>query len=125
MIVHHVGIICNKDAAQAIWDLLNIVTNVRSDHKYVPEFDCDCIMLGGIELVIPKGGKLLERLNQYGASIHHVAVKVQDARAASNKLRESGIKLVQEDPVVGVGDILVNFIHPSVYGIMIELVQEV
>lgn len=63
-------------------------------------------------------------LEKRGAGIHHVAVRVDDIRAAISRLKESGARLIDESPRVGAGGCLVAFVHPSAAGgVLLELVE--
>ena len=63
-------------------------------------------------------------LEKRGAGIHHVAVRVDDIRAAISRLKESGARLIDETPRVGAGGCLVAFVHPSAAGgVLLELVE--
>ncbi len=63
-------------------------------------------------------------LQKRGAGIHHIAVRVEDIRAALARLREQGARLIDETPRVGAGGCLVAFVHPaSAGGVLLELVQ--
>lgn len=63
-------------------------------------------------------------LEKRGAGIHHVAVRVDDIRAAINRLKESGARLIDESPRIGAGGCLVAFVHPSAAGgVLLELVE--
>lgn len=64
-------------------------------------------------------------LQKRGAGIHHIAVRVDDIRATLSRLKESGARLIDEEPRIGAGGCLVAFIHPSsANGVLLELVQE-
>jgi methylmalonyl-CoA/ethylmalonyl-CoA epimerase len=63
-------------------------------------------------------------LEKRGAGIHHVAVRVDDIRAAIGRLKEGGARLIDETPRVGAGGCLVAFVHPSAAGgVLLELVE--
>lgn len=65
-------------------------------------------------------------LQKRGAGIHHIAVRVDDIRATLSRLKESGARLIDEEPRIGAGGCLIAFIHPSsANGVLLELVQEV
>lgn len=133
--IHHVGVVTHPIELGFGSQLLNIFGTlgkrpVLLGSKYIKEFDCYCYMyrVGDgslLELVSPKGGKLLDWYNEHGQhSLHHIAIAVDDIVKETARLRELGVPILTENPVVGVNDILVNFIHPSHCGVMIELVQE-
>jgi len=123
MKLHHVGILCSDADRDSIIRVLELLGYHYSIGKKVPEFQCYCYMIGSVELVVPYDGKLLDRLNSVGLSIHHFALKVDSLASTEKVLRMMDVKLVCDSPVSGAGDIWVNFIHPSNCGIMIELVE--
>lgn len=64
-------------------------------------------------------------LDKRGPGIHHIAIRVDDIRAALGRLKEKGARLIDETPRVGAGGCLVAFIHPSsTNGVLLELVQQ-
>ncbi|HEY0378887.1 MAG TPA: methylmalonyl-CoA epimerase [Pyrinomonadaceae bacterium] len=63
-------------------------------------------------------------LEKRGAGVHHIAVRVDDIRAALARLKERGVRLIDETPRVGAGNCLVAFVHPSsAGGVLLELVE--
>lgn len=59
-----------------------------------------------------------------GAGIHHIAVRVGDLRAALTRLKERGVRLIDEEPRLGADGCAIAFIHPSATGgVLIELVE--
>ena len=63
-------------------------------------------------------------IEKKGEGIHHLCFKVPDVVAKCNELKGKGFRLINEEPVVGAGGCLVNFIHPkSTGGVLIELSQ--
>ena len=65
-------------------------------------------------------------LEKRGPGIHHIAVRVEDIRAALANLRAKGARLIDEEPRQGAGGCLVAFVHPSsTGGVLLELVQPV
>ncbi|MBA2341800.1 MAG: methylmalonyl-CoA epimerase [Pyrinomonadaceae bacterium] len=59
-----------------------------------------------------------------GASIHHIAVRVPDIKAALERLHKRGVRLIDDAPRVGADNCLVAFIHPSAAnGVLVELVE--
>ncbi len=81
-----------------------------------------------IELLEPTGAAspVAKFLEKRGPGIHHVAVRVDDIRAALARLKAEGARLIDEEPRVGAGGCLVAFVHPSSSGgVLLELVQHV
>ena len=64
-------------------------------------------------------------LDKRGPGIHHIAVRVDDLRAALAKFKAAGARLIDEEPRTGAGGCLVAFVHPSsTGGVLLELVQK-
>ena len=64
-------------------------------------------------------------LDKRGPGIHHIAIRVDDIRAALLQLKDKGARLIDETPRIGAGGCLVAFIHPSsTNGVLLELVQQ-
>jgi methylmalonyl-CoA/ethylmalonyl-CoA epimerase len=79
-----------------------------------------------IELLEPTSvdSPVAKFLEKRGAGIHHVAVRVDDIRAALARLKESGARLIDETPRMGANNCLVAFVHPSsAGGVLLELVE--
>ena len=79
-----------------------------------------------IELLEPttEDSPVARFLEKRGPGIHHIAVRVEDIRARLAKLKEQGVRLIDETPRVGAGGCLVAFVHPSsANGVLLELVQ--
>ena len=81
---------------------------------------------GHVELLAPLGpdtpvGKYLAKK---GPGIHHVAYAVADIDAELARLREQGLRLIDETPRTGIRNSRVAFVHPgAVGGVLTEIVQ--
>jgi methylmalonyl-CoA/ethylmalonyl-CoA epimerase len=63
-------------------------------------------------------------LERRGPGMHHVALRVEDIRAALEQLKARGVRLIDEQPRPGAHGSLVAFIHPaSTHGVLVELKQ--
>ena len=63
-------------------------------------------------------------LQKRGGGIHHIAVEVNDIEVSLKKLKEKGMRLIDEVPRIGAEGCLVAFVHPSsANGVLLELVQ--
>ena len=59
-----------------------------------------------------------------GPGIHHITLRVDDIRAVLARLKDKGIRLIDETPRPGAHGSLVAFIHPaSAHGVLVELKQ--
>ncbi len=60
-----------------------------------------------------------------GPGIHHMCINVDDIEAELKRLKEAGIRLIDEKPRIGAEGMLVAFLHPkSTAGILVELNQK-
>lgn len=129
MKIDHIGIATNgiDDAARFYRDSLGLevaeIEEVASQKVRVA-----MLPLGEsrIELLEPTSADspISKFLAKRGPGIHHVAVRVEDIRAALSELKGKGARLIDEEPRVGAGGCLVAFIHPSsTGGVLLELVE--
>ena len=59
-----------------------------------------------------------------GPGLHHITLRVDDIAAALARLRERGVRLIDEVPRPGAHGSLVAFVHPSsAHGVLVELMQ--
>ncbi|MBI3934558.1 MAG: methylmalonyl Co-A mutase-associated GTPase MeaB [Acidobacteria bacterium] len=60
-----------------------------------------------------------------GPGLHHLCLRVPDLAAAVERLRNSGARLINEEPGTGAGGHKYVFVHPaSSGGVLLELVEE-
>jgi len=77
-------------------------------------------LLAPLDPDTPVGRFLAKR----GPGMHHVAYQVQDIEATLASLREAGMRLIDEQPRIGIRDSRVAFLHPkSSGGVLTEIVQ--
>jgi methylmalonyl-CoA/ethylmalonyl-CoA epimerase len=63
-------------------------------------------------------------LARRGPGIHHITLRVDDIRAALDRLKAQGVRRIDEQPREGAHGSLVAFIHPSsAHGVLVELKQ--
>ena len=81
---------------------------------------------GHIELIEPLSpdsgvAKFIER---NGEGMHHVAYQCDDIDAALEKVKAAGLRLIDEEPRVGIRGSRVAFLHPKATGgVLTELVE--
>jgi methylmalonyl-CoA/ethylmalonyl-CoA epimerase len=81
---------------------------------------------GHVELLRPLGpdtpvGKYLAKK---GPGLHHVAYAVEDIDSTLTQLKDSGMKLIDEEPRVGIRNSRVAFVHPGATGsVLTEIVE--
>ena len=77
-----------------------------------------------LELLEPTGpdtpvGRFLER---HGPGMHHVCFRVPDLEAALERLKRSGVRLIDGEPRAGAGGARIAFVHPAgTGGLLVEL----
>ena len=63
-------------------------------------------------------------VSRRGPGLHHITLRVDDIVAALARLKERGVRLIDETPRPGAHGSLVAFIHPSsAHGVLVELKQ--
>ncbi len=129
MKLEHIGIATRElDEALGFWrDALGLEV---ADIEEVSEQGVRVAMLPigetRVELLEPTrdDSPIAKFLEKRGAGIHHIAVRVDDIRAALEKLKQSGARLIDETPRIGAGNCLIAFVHPSsAGGVLLELVE--
>jgi methylmalonyl-CoA/ethylmalonyl-CoA epimerase len=80
-----------------------------------------------IELVEPvdTDSGVARFLEKKGERIHHVCLLVENLQDELDRLKEKGVRLIDDSPKKGEGGSLVAFLHPqSCHGILVELKQK-
>jgi len=63
-------------------------------------------------------------LGRSGPGVQHIAYRVEDVAAASQTLRDRGLRLLYAEPRQGTLGSRINFVHPKdAGGVLVELVQ--
>jgi methylmalonyl-CoA/ethylmalonyl-CoA epimerase len=127
--IDHIGVaVADLDAAI---DLHVGVYGMELVHREtVAEQGVEAVLLdvgeNHVELLLPLGddtpvGRFLAKR---GPGLHHVAYQVADIDAALARLRDLGVRLIDEAPRVGIRGSRVAFLHPSASGgVLTELVE--
>jgi methylmalonyl-CoA epimerase len=79
-----------------------------------------------IELLEPtrEDSPIEKYMMKRGEGIHHIAVRVDDIEEALERLKASGVRLIDSTPRRGAHNTRVAFIHPSsTHGVLLELVE--
>jgi methylmalonyl-CoA epimerase len=80
-----------------------------------------------IELLAPAGktpSTISKFLEKHGPGLHHLCYTVPDIRNELARLKDEGIRLVDEEPRPGAYGTLIAFIHPAAAGgVLTELCQ--
>jgi methylmalonyl-CoA/ethylmalonyl-CoA epimerase len=78
-------------------------------------------LLGALGPQTPVGRFLARR----GEGLHHIGYRVRDIASVLERLRSTGVPLVDQSPRPGSRGTTVAFVHPRGFrGVLVELVQE-
>ncbi|HYP01257.1 MAG TPA: methylmalonyl-CoA epimerase [Pyrinomonadaceae bacterium] len=129
MKIEHIGIATHKiDDALKFWrDALGLSV-VETEEVAEQGVRVAMLPVGEprVELLEPRSDEspVAKFLQKRGAGIHHIAVRVDDIRASLERLKEQGVRLIDDSPRVGAGGCLVAFVHPAAAGgVLLELVE--
>ncbi len=127
--IDHIGVaVEDLDAALELYEAGFQMPMVH--RETVTEQGVEAVLLdvgdGHVELLAPLGpdtpvGKFMAK---NGAGLHHVAYAVDDIDATLERLAETGIKLIDREPRIGIRESRVAFLHPrSTGGVLTEIVE--
>ena len=127
----HVGIaVADLDAALAFYrDALGLEIDVPEDvpsqrvrARFIP-MSSGSSALELLEATAPDSA-IAKYVAKRGPGLHHITLRVDDIGAALDRLKERGVRLIDESPRPGAHGSLVAFIHPSsAHGVLVELKQ--
>ena len=127
--IDHVGVaVGDLDAALTLYEASYGMTLVH--RETVEEQGVEAVLLdvgeNHVELLSPLGddtpvGKFLAKK---GPGLHHIAYQVADIEATLKSLSDAGLRLIDEQPRIGIRSSRVAFLHPaSTGGVLTEIVQ--
>ena len=127
--IDHVGIaVDDLDAALALHE--QTYGMPVAHRETVSEQGVEAVLLdvgeSHVELLLPLSGDtpVGRFLARRGPGLHHVAYGVPDIEGALARLRDRGIRLIDETPRRGIRGTRVAFLHPSASGgVLTELVE--
>ena len=127
--IDHIGIaVSDLDAAVRLYG--GPFDMAEQHRETVEEQGVEAILLevgeGHIELIRPlsEDSGVAKFIAKNGEGMHHVAYQVDDIDAALEKVREAGLRLIDEKPRTGIRGSRVAFLHPkSTGGVLTEIVE--
>jgi methylmalonyl-CoA/ethylmalonyl-CoA epimerase len=129
MKIEHIGIATHKiDDALQFWREALGLSVVETEEVAEQGVRVAMLPLGEprVELLEPtsEASPVAKFLEKRGPGIHHIAVRVDDIRATLARLKEQGVRLIDDAPRTGAGGCLVAFVHPTAAGgVLLELVE--
>jgi methylmalonyl-CoA epimerase len=128
-ILDHVGIaVTDLAAALAFYrDALGLEVDVPEDvasqrvrAHFVPVGEASLELL---EATAPDSA-IAKYVEKRGPGLHHITLRVEDLDQALARLKQRGVRLIDDSPRVGAGQSRVAFVHPSsAHGVLVELKQ--
>jgi methylmalonyl-CoA/ethylmalonyl-CoA epimerase len=94
------------------------VPTQKAQVAFLPAQGCE------VELVRPteEGTGVARFLQKRGPGMHHICFEVDDIEGCLARLKEQGIRLIDESPIIGSGGRRIAFIHPEgAQGVLVEL----
>ena len=87
-----------------------------------------CFDLGGmrLELLQPTSddSPISKFIASRGGGLHHLAFRTEDVKSELDRVRQQGVRLIDENPRTGAGNMKIAFLHPkSTQGVLLELTQ--
>ena len=127
--LNHIGIAVRSIEAQRSFyeDALGAefegIEEVPSQHVKVAFFRVDNVRLELLESTDPEG-PIAKFLDKRGEGLHHLAFTVDDIQARIDQLKESGLRMIDDQPRGGAHHMQIAFIHPkSSHGVLTELCE--
>ena len=126
--IDHVAI-CVKDVDEAVAKYKQVLGLEPAVREVVASQKTEAVLLPigetSLELISPRGNEGLEKfLEKRGPGLHHVTLRVDDIRGALARLKDRGVRLIDESPREGAEGALIAFVHPaSTHGVLVELKQ--
>jgi methylmalonyl-CoA/ethylmalonyl-CoA epimerase len=129
--IDHIGIaVKNLDESLKFYEnvlgLKSTGTEVVEDQKvkvaFLPIGDSE------VELLEPtsEDSTIAKFIDKNGEGIQHMAYKVDNIESAIAKMKELGLRMIDEKPRYGAGGARIAFCHPkSTGGVLVELCQRV
>jgi len=127
--IDHIGIaVKDLDAAVRLYG--GPFGMAEQHRETVEEQGVEAVLLevgeGHIELIKPLSDDtgVAKFIAKNGEGMHHVAYQVDDIDAALQKVRDAGMRLIDEQPRTGIRGSRVAFLHPkSTGGVLTEIVE--
>ncbi|MCK4740713.1 MAG: methylmalonyl-CoA epimerase [Anaerolineales bacterium] len=127
--INHIAIVV-EDIEESLhfWrDALGLkVTRIEEvpDHDSVVAF----LPVGNMEIELVKSTSeesgVARYLKKRGPGIHHICFEVDDIEASLESLKASGVRLINNEPIIDTSGKMIAFVHPeSTNGVLVELYE--
>ncbi len=128
--VDHVGIACaDLEAATKIYtEVLGLQVTNREEVKeqgvatvFIPCGETLLELL--VDITENNDGPIGKYIAKNGPGIQHIALRVDDIKAAIADMEAAGVKMIDKVARNGAGNMKIAFIHPKSAGLLLELCQ--
>ncbi len=127
----HVGIaVAGLDTAYPFWNALGWDKDENPETVKSQKVKVGMLPLknqGNVELLEPTSDEspIKKFLEKRGPGLHHICFRVKNIDQLLSKLKDQGVKLINETPVSGAHNCRVAFVHPSsTGGVLVELSEK-
>lgn len=128
--VDHVGIACaDLDAAAKVYtEVLGLEITNREEVKeqgvatvFIPCGETLLELL--VDITENNDGPIGKYIAKNGPGIQHIALRVDDIKAAIADCEAAGVKMIDKAARNGAGNMKIAFVHPKSAGLLLELCQ--
>lgn len=128
--VDHVGIACaDLEAATKIYtEVLGLEVTNREEVKeqgvatvFIPCGETLLELL--VDITENNNGPIGKYIAKNGPGIQHIALRVDDIKAAIADMEAAGVKMIDKVARNGAGQMKIAFVHPKSAGLLLELCQ--
>ncbi|MEM7370873.1 MAG: methylmalonyl-CoA epimerase [Bacteroidota bacterium] len=131
MKVEHIGIaVENLSQAESLYAKLFQVDPYKREIIESEAVITSFLKFGETKIELLQGTSDQSAISKYiakkGEGIHHIAYAVEDIYQEMSRLRNEGVRLLNEEPKLGADNKLICFLHPKdCGGVLVELCQDV
>lgn len=127
--IDHIGVAVNKitEAGAFYTDMLGLriealesVVDQKVQVAFIPVTDTEVELLESTQI----DGPVAKFIESRGEGVQHIAFRVENLEEALMELKAKGVRLIDEKPRDGAGQVKIAFIHPKeTHGVLVELCE--
>ncbi len=127
--INHIGIaVSNLENSMNLFKNLFNVQNFHLETVEAQKVQIASFRVGNVLIELTaatdEDSPISKFIQKKGEGIHHIAFEVEGIQCELDRLKHSGVSLINEKPVEGAHDMEIAFIHPkSTNGVLIEFCQ--
>lgn len=127
--INHIGIaVSNLENSMNLFKNLFNVQNFHLETVEAQKVQIASFRVGNVLIELTaatdEDSPISKFIQKKGEGIHHIAFEVEGIQLELDRLKQSGVSLINEKPVEGAHDMEIAFIHPkSTNGVLIEFCQ--